>query len=73
LTARRWLHLQDKQGRESDDDERSVCALSDSACSLQDCQSNPAVYETWLVQEYCGLGTLQVCLHTPVRTSQVFP
>lgn len=36
--------------------------MSDSACSLQDGESanSASTHQTWLVQEYCGLGTLHV-------------
>ncbi len=41
-----------------EDDRRSLCQMSDSACSLNEGDHSPQ--ETWLVQEYCSLGTLQV-------------
>lgn len=37
--------------------------MSDSACSLNEGEFSTATPETWLVQEYCSLGTLQVRLH----------
>ncbi len=41
-----------------EDDRRSLCQMSDSACSLN--EGDHSSQETWLVQEYCSLGTLQV-------------
>ena len=43
-----------------EDDRRSLCQMSDSACSLN--EGDHSAQETWLVQEYCSLGTLQVGL-----------
>ena len=44
-----------------DDDRRSLCQMSDSACSLNEGDfATTAGQETWLVQEYCSMGTLQV-------------
>ena len=44
-----------------DDDRRSLCQMSDSARSYNEGDSaTTACQETWLVQEYCSLGTLQV-------------
>jgi hypothetical protein len=46
-----------------EEDGRSLCEMSDSACSLQDGEcASASTHETWLVQEYCGLGTLQVAV-----------
>ena len=49
-----------------EDDRRSLCQMSDSACSLN--EGDHVVQETWLVQEYCSLGPLQVQqpLHLPL-------
>ncbi len=54
-----------------EEDGRSLCEMSDSACSLQDGDSAAASsHETWLLQEYCGLGTLQVpCPLLPFHAS----
>ena len=46
-----------------EDDRQSLCQMSDSACSLNEGEPSTATQETWLVQEYCSLGTLQVQLH----------
>lgn len=47
----------------AEDDRRSLCQMSDSACSLTaEGDFSTATPETWLVQEYCSLGTLQVHL-----------
>ena len=45
----------------SEDDRQSLCQMSDSACSLtNEGEAASSAQETWLVQEYCSLGTLQV-------------
>lgn len=46
-----------------EDDRESLCQMSDSACSLNEGEPSTTTQETWLVQEYCSLGTLQVQLH----------
>ncbi|BDA43374.1 probable serine/threonine-protein kinase STY8 at C-terminar half [Coccomyxa sp. Obi] len=47
-----------------DEDGRSLCEMSDSACSLQDGEAanSASTHQTWLVQEYCGLGTLHTAI-----------
>ena len=52
-----------------EDDRQSLCQMSDSACSLN--EGDPGTQETWLVQEYCSLGTLQV--REPLRFQLQFP
>lgn len=41
-----------------------LCDMSDSACSLQDAADAGSMFETWLVNEFCELGCLQVRPHT---------
>ena len=51
-----------------EDERRSACQMSDSACSLN--EGDHSAQETWLVQEYCSLGPLQVRqpLHLPLHS-----
>lgn len=37
-----------------------LCDMSDSACSMQDAADAGSMFETWLVNEFCELGCLQV-------------
>lgn len=54
--------MEGQDGRSCLEEKPQCEKMSDSACSLQEGGSlgTARVHETWLVQELCSLGTLQV-------------